>query len=115
MAILKRLQLLKCLLLRLQCYVTKPKAVILRQKPLWLRQLKALKLAVYGLGGRLPDVLWDGYYNRDRAEGSQICLHDVSGVLDADGPNGNSKPRHREASEFACTLPSLPAVDLGRG
>ena len=78
-------------------------------------QLKALKLAVYGLGGRLPDVLWDGYYNRDRAEGPQICLHDVSGVLDADGPNGNSKPRHREASEFACTLPSLPAVDLGRG
>ena len=78
-------------------------------------QLKALKLAVYGLGGRLPDVLWDGYYNRDRAEGPQICLHDVSGVFDADGPNGNSKPRHREASEFACTLPSLPAVDLGRG
>ena len=78
-------------------------------------QLKALKVAVYGLGGRLPDVLWDGYYNRDRAEGPQICLHDVSGVLDADGPNGNSKPRHREASEFACTLPSLPAVDLGRG
>ena len=78
-------------------------------------QLKALKLAVYGLGGRLPDVLWDGYYNRDRAEGPQICLLDVSGVLDADGPNGNSKPRHREASEFACTLPSLPAVDLGRG
>ena len=78
-------------------------------------QLKALKLAVYGLGGRLPDVLWDGYYNRDRAEGPQICLHDVSGVLDADGPNGNSKPRHREAAEFACTLPSLPAVDLGRG
>ena len=78
-------------------------------------QLKALKLAVYGLGGRLPDVLWDGYYNRDRAEGPQICLHDVSGVLDADGPNGNSKPRHREAAEFACTLPPLPAVDLGRG
>ena len=78
-------------------------------------QLKALKVAVYGLGGRLPDVLWDGYYNRDRGEGPQICLHDVSGVLDADGPNGNSKPRHREASEFACTLPSLPAVDLGRG
>ena len=78
-------------------------------------QLKALKLAVYGLGGRLPDVLWDGYYNRDRGEGPQICLHDVSGVLDADGPNGNSKPRHREASEFACTLPPLPAVDLGRG
>ena len=78
-------------------------------------QLKALKVAVYGLGGRLPDVLWDGYYNRDRGEGPQICLHDVSGVLDADGPNGNSKPRHREASEFACTLPPLPAVDLGRG
>ena len=78
-------------------------------------QLKALNVAVYGLGGRLPDVLWDGYYNRDRGEGPQICLHDVSGVLDADGPNGNSKPRHREASEFACTLPSLPAVDLGRG
>ncbi|KAF1711403.1 hypothetical protein CSC70_05725 [Pseudoxanthomonas kalamensis DSM 18571] len=81
--------------------------------------LKALRIALYGLRGSLPDVLWDGYYNADRkvddqAVGPEICLRDVSGVIDADGPGGYKNP-NKDAAPFACDLPRLPAVDLKRG
>ena len=76
--------------------------------------LKALKVGVYGLNGRLPDVLWDGYFNKELAGGPQLCLRDVSGVLNADGPNGYKNPNH-DASSFGCSLPPLPQVDLKRG
>ena len=76
--------------------------------------LKALKVAMYGLGGRLPDVLFDGYVNPARAGGPQICLRDVSGVVNADGPGGYKNPS-KDATPYACSLPSLPAVDLKRG
>ena len=76
--------------------------------------LKALKMAMYGLGGRLPDVLFDGYVNPARAGGPQICLRDVSGVVNADGPGGYKNPS-KDATPYACSLPSLPAVDLKRG
>ena len=78
------------------------------------------KLITSGLGGRFPDVLWDGYYNKDRkvdgkpAGGPQICLRDVNGVINADGPGGYKNPS-KDAKQFACELPRLPAVDLGRG
>ncbi|HSX65271.1 MAG TPA: parallel beta-helix domain-containing protein, partial [Pseudoxanthomonas sp.] len=75
--------------------------------------LKALKVAMYGLRGRFPDVLWDGYVNKERAGGPQICLRDVSGVTNADGPGGYKNPG-KDARAFACELPPLPAVDLGR-
>jgi parallel beta-helix repeat protein len=76
--------------------------------------LKALKLAAYGIGGRFPDVLFDGYLDKSRKEGPQICLHDVSGVLNADGPGGYKHPS-KDAKPYECTLPKLPAVDLKRG
>lgn len=80
---------------------------------------KALKLAMYGIGGSFPDVLWDGYFNKDRkvdgqARGMEICLRDVSGVVNADGPNGYKNPG-KETKQFECDLPRLPAVNLGRG
>ena len=76
--------------------------------------LKALKLAVYGIGGRFPDVLFDGYVNPSRKQGPQICLRDVSGVINADGPGGYKNPS-RDAKPYDCSLPKLPAVDLKRG
>ena len=76
--------------------------------------LKALKLAVYGIGGRFPDVLFDGYVNTTRKQGPQICLHDVSGVINADGPGGYKSPS-KDAKPYDCTLPKLPAIDLKRG
>ena len=76
--------------------------------------LKALKLAVYGIGGSFPDVLFDGYVDKTRKEGPQICLRDVSGVINADGPGGYKNPS-RDAKPYDCSLPKLPAVDLKRG
>ena len=80
--------------------------------------LKALKVALYGLRGRFPDVLWDGYYNAKREvagklRGPDICLRDVNGVTNADGPGGYKNP-DKDAKRFDCALPRLPAVDLGR-
>ncbi len=76
--------------------------------------LKALKLALYGLNGHMPDVLFDGYVNPQRKEGPQICLRGVSGVVNADGPGGYKNPS-KDGKPFDCTLPALPAVDLKRG
>jgi hypothetical protein len=76
--------------------------------------LKALKLATYGIGGRFPDVLFDGYVNKSRKEGPQICLRDVSGVINADGPGGYKNPS-KDAKPYDCMLPELPAIDLKRG
>nr|WP_298121036.1 parallel beta-helix domain-containing protein [uncultured Pseudoxanthomonas sp.] len=81
--------------------------------------LKALKVAVYGLRGSFPDVLWDGYFNKDRLVdgrkiGPQICLRDVSGVVNADGPGGYKSPG-KDMTSHDCELPRLPAVDLKRG
>ncbi|RZA18628.1 MAG: hypothetical protein EOP93_10785 [Lysobacteraceae bacterium] len=76
--------------------------------------LKALKTALYGLSGSFPDVLFDGYVNKARKEGPQICLRDVSGVVNADGPGGYKNPV-KDAKPYACELPKLPAIDLKRG
>ena len=62
----------------------------------------------------MPDVLFDGYVNPQRKEGPQICLHGVSGVVNADGPGGYKNPS-KDGKPFDCTLPALPAVDLKRG
>jgi len=75
---------------------------------------KALKVAMYGLRGSFPDVLFDGYVNPQRKDGPQICLRDVSGVLNADGPGGYKNPS-KDSKPYDCTLPSLPAIDLKRG
>lgn len=73
--------------------------------------LKALKVAMFGLNGRLPDVLWDGYANPKHAGGPQICIEGASGVLNADGPNKNKNPKE-DSAPFKCELPKLPAVTL---
>lgn len=75
--------------------------------------LKALKISVYGLTGNFPDVLFDGYVNPNRTEGPQICLRDISGVLNADGPGGYRNPS-TDMAPFDCQLATLPAIDLGR-
>ncbi len=71
--------------------------------------LKALKLALVGIGGRLPDILWDGYANP--ASGRKPLCVDTSSVVNADLPN-KSKNARIEAKSHQCTLPPLPAVTL---
>ncbi len=79
--------------------------------------LKALKLAVFGLGGRFPPVLWDGYVDSKKTrggklpEGLAICVRDAGPVLNADGPGKYRNPRV-SAAEYDCRLAPLPPVEL---
>jgi hypothetical protein len=81
--------------------------------------LKTLKVAMYGLGGRLPDILWDGYYNEKRLvdgkpAGTGICVDNGEAhVLNADGPHGYKNPVD-DNKPFQCSLPKLPAVVLAK-
>jgi len=73
---------------------------------------QALKTALYGPDGHFPDVLWDGYFNPAHGlAGAQICLRDVSGIINVDGPGGHANP-DQDISPFSCELPPLPAVSL---
>jgi parallel beta-helix repeat protein len=74
-------------------------------------ELKALKLAMFGLKGRLPDVLWDGYINAELpADTKRLCVQNgAAKVINADGAGGYKKPS-MEQSAYDCTLPRLPEV-----
>ena len=80
--------------------------------------LKALKTMMFGLTGRFPDVLWDGYYNDKLtvADGMpsahRICINNGDiGILNADGPGGYKNP-NTEMSGHKCDLPKLPPIVL---
>ena len=80
--------------------------------------LKTLKVAMFGLNGHFPDVLWDGYRDaKNLVNGAppaeeRICIQngDVD-VLNADGPNKYNNPKV-EKEGFNCELAKLPAVAL---
>ena len=81
--------------------------------------LQALKIALAGPLGRLPDVLWDGYADAEKfVDGAlppemRICIQNNGArVVNADQPNDNKSPRIAEESEFDCALPKLSAVAL---
>lgn len=79
-------------------------------------ELQALKLAVAGPVGRLPNVLWDGYVdeaklvNGELPAALRICAPDTE-VLNFDGPNDFANPRRVALN---CTLEPLAAVELQR-
>jgi parallel beta-helix repeat protein len=79
--------------------------------------LKTLKIALFGLTGHLPDILWDGWVNpatlvdgkMDPQHG--ICIDNAPAqVLNADGPNKFKEPRLADKTDFVCTLPPLQAA-----
>ncbi|MFC3550823.1 parallel beta-helix domain-containing protein [Lysobacter cavernae] len=73
---------------------------------------KALKVAMFGLNGRLPDVLWDGYVNAKRAGGPQVCIDNgAATTLNADGPNKYKSPS-LVTDAVRCQLQPLPVVSL---
>jgi parallel beta-helix repeat protein len=80
--------------------------------------LKTLKIAMFGLSGHFPDVLWDGYQDSKNLVNGQppteerICIQngDID-VLNADGPNKYNNPKVDKTS-FKCELPKLPSVEL---
>jgi parallel beta-helix repeat protein len=79
--------------------------------------LKALKIAMYGLTGHLPDVLWDGYVDTKLMVKGQlpadqrICIQPDVGVLNADGPNKYKNP-NKDAAPYHCELAKLPPVTI---
>ncbi|MET1078512.1 MAG: parallel beta-helix domain-containing protein [Pseudomonas sp.] len=81
-------------------------------------ELKALKITQYGLNGRLPDILWDGYFDPKKLVGGKlpanlaICVDNgAAGLINVDGPNGY-KNISTDMAPHACTLPRLPAIEL---
>ena len=76
--------------------------------------LKVLKTAMFGLNGRFPDVLWDGYVDPARANvpEERLCVDaSASGVLNADGPHKYKDPKV-VTDALRCKLAPLPAVTL---
>lgn len=81
-------------------------------------EFKALKVAVYGINGHFPDILWDGYVDTATlVDGlpppdDRFCVQNGDvGVINADGPNGYKNPS-TDTAPYDCTLPKLPAVVL---
>ena len=80
--------------------------------------LKALKLAMYGLGGSFPDILWDGVADPQHSDGGAIrpefaiCVDNGdAGVINVDLANG-SENVSTDMSQHQCTHPKLPAINL---
>jgi hypothetical protein len=81
-------------------------------------ELKTLKVAMFGLNGHFPDVLWDGYLdaatlvNGMPPAAERICVQNGdTEVLNADGPHKYKNPKV-EKTPFQCELPKLAAIDL---
>jgi parallel beta-helix repeat protein len=77
--------------------------------------LKALKLAKFGINGTLPDILWDGSAPEGlSAEAVQICIRNNG---DADFANidfaGKLAKFSQDLKPHDCELPPLPAVSWG--
>ena len=75
--------------------------------------LEAVRLALYGAGGRFPDIVWDGVRNPEKPGAEfAICVDNgAAQVLDLDGGNGYASPS-TDMSLHACSHEKLAAVDL---
>lgn len=83
--------------------------------------LQALKVAMFGPLGALPDIMWDGYVDPAKLvdgalpDALRICVdNDGAQVLNVDAPNKFANPR-LATEEVACALEPLPAVALPDG
>lgn len=82
-------------------------------------ELKALKVALFGLSGSFPDILWDGYVNPDKSgeDGRlgpefAICVDNgAAEVLNADLGNGSDNIVVGDV-QHDCVHDKLPAVVL---
>ncbi|MEZ5921636.1 MAG: parallel beta-helix domain-containing protein [Parvularculaceae bacterium] len=83
--------------------------------------LTALKVAMFGPTGALPDVLWDGYVDAAKEvdgkipDDKRICVDNGdAATLNADGPNKFKSPKI-VTDAVKCALAPLPAVTLKNG
>ncbi len=82
-------------------------------------ELKALKVAQFGLTGRLPDILWDGVINpKHLAAGKTsvetiLCIDDAAaGFINVDASN-DFKGISTDKSPHNCQMQKMAAIDLG--
>ncbi len=77
-------------------------------------ELQALKIAVAGPLGRIPDVLWDGYVDPALSGVKDVlCVQNGEAkVLNVDGPNDNKSPHVAENGAHDCAFEKLPAIVL---
>lgn len=72
---------------------------------------KTLKVAMYGLNGSFPDVLFDGYAHLRARKARRSACGDVSGVLNADGLPAQQEPEQgRQAPTPAACRRCLPST-----
>ncbi|GAA5445670.1 hypothetical protein Misp06_03873 [Microbulbifer sp. NBRC 101763] len=81
-------------------------------------ELKALKLARFGLSGSIPDVLWDGVVNQEKTvDGAlpdhlKLCIDNAeAGILNVDFLNGYQNIS-TDISAHKCQLEKLPQIVL---
>lgn len=83
-------------------------------------ELKALKVAMFGLTGGFPDVLWDGFVNGEKIDENghlkppyAICVdNDDAGVLNADLAN-DSDNITTDPTQHQCQHAKISPVSLG--
>lgn len=81
-------------------------------------ELKALKLAKFGLGGSLPDVLWDGVANPEKMVDGEVpaelklCIDNGdAGILNVDFSN-DFENISTDITPHQCSLAKLPRIVL---
>ena len=77
-------------------------------------ELQALKIALVGPLGRIPDVLWDGYVDPALSGPADVlCVQNGEAqVLNVDAPNDNKSPRIIKDGTHDCAFEKLPAIEL---
>jgi len=81
--------------------------------------LQALRIAMFGIRGSFPDVIWDGYANADKVDDSgnlkpefAICVDNGNAeVMNVDLENGSDNIVVG-AEQHECQLQKLPAISL---
>ena len=82
-------------------------------------ELKALKVAMFGLTGAFPHIIWDGFLNPEKAVDGQLpealafCVarEPDTELLNVDGPGGYANPEISKSS-IQCEHAPLPPVVL---
>jgi parallel beta-helix repeat protein len=82
-------------------------------------ELKTLKVALFGLNGSFPDVLWDGFVNSEKTDANghlepeyAICIDNgEAGLLNADLGN-DSENITTDLTQHQCQHEKMPAISL---
>ncbi|KUJ82605.1 hypothetical protein AWR36_012530 [Microbulbifer flavimaris] len=81
-------------------------------------ELKALKLAKFGLSGSLPDILWDGVVNEQKLvdgklpDSLKLCIDNGdAGIINIDASN-DFKNISTDIAAHQCSLEKLPQIVL---